>query len=84
MGGTGFEATRATSAAIRGRKVGLQFERGQDHSQEQPRAELLIDDAGILGDPAHPGVFRVDAFDERAGVDIGAKTVISVWWLVVS
>jgi hypothetical protein len=71
--GTSIDTPRATSATIRGRQVGFQFERGQDHSQKQPRPKFLIDDARVLANPSDAGIFRVQAFNQWAGVDVGAK-----------
>ena len=41
--------------------------------EKHPRSELGVDHAGVLADPAEPGVLRVDAFLHRAGVDVGAR-----------
>ena len=53
-------------------RSGEELERGEDHAEKQPRAELLIDDAGVLADPADAGVLGVDALDDRAGIDVAA------------
>ncbi len=50
----------------------------QDHSQKQPRSQLLINDAGILADPAYPGIFRIDALHQRAGIHVRASLMASV------
>ena len=42
-------------------------------AQEQPRTELGIDQAGVLADPAEPGVLRVHPLLHRAGVHVGAR-----------
>src|SRR5579859_2657224 len=68
--GTRLNAARAASAAVRRRQVRLKIERGQNHAQENPRAQLLVEDAGVLADPADAGVFGIDALDQRSGVYI--------------
>ena len=58
VGWTGVEATRASAAAVgRGRSAD-QVQRCEDHAQEKPRTQLLIQHEGVLADPAHPGVFQ--------------------------
>ena len=51
-------------------RVGLERSVHDDLAEEQPRAELGVDQAGVLADPAEPGVLRVDALLHRAGVDV--------------
>src|SRR5215469_8301938 len=61
-GWAGIYTTRAGTAAIRRRgifRIGFDFERDQQFSQEEPRAALLIDEAGILADPAEAGLARI-------------------------
>ena len=45
------------------------FERSQDLAQEHPRTDLLIDQAGVLADPAEAGLARVGALQQGRGVD---------------
>ena len=73
--GAGKAAVRLSFAKIK---------RSQNHAKKEPRSELLVDDAGILADPSDAGVFGVHAFDERAGVNVGAETVASCQLPVVS
>ncbi len=72
VGRAGFDAASAGPAAVGRGKIWREFERGDDHAEKKPRANLLIDDAGVLADPAHAGVLGIDALDDRAGVDVGA------------
>ena len=73
---TSLDATRAGAAAIRSGQVGGKFERSEDHAEEEPRTFFLIDDAGVLADPAHAGVLGKDAFDDGAGIDVTARDEI--------
>ena len=74
---TGGYATRARAAAIRSRQVSRKFRRNfqrrEDYSEKQPRAQLLVDDAGVLPDPSDARILGIHAFDKRAGVDIRTK-----------
>ena len=54
-------------------RVGLERQAGDHDAQEQPRAQLGIDEAGVLADPPEPGVLRVHAFLHRAGVHVGQR-----------
>src|SRR5450432_704532 len=54
ISGTGFDAARATAASIRCRQIGFKLQRSQDDTQEQPRSQLLINDAGVLSNPPDP------------------------------
>ena len=60
-----------------GRSIGLDFERRQDLAQKDPRADLLIDQAGVLADPAQAGLARVGALQQRRGVDADFVFVIA-------
>src|SRR5439155_25370118 len=79
--GASINATRATSAAIWSRQISLQFERSQDDAEEQPRSDLLIQDACVLADPPNARIFRIYAFHKRTCVYIvaGLKFVGRVW-----
>ena len=60
VGGAGVDA--AACRCRSGRRpgwaalVGGDLERGEDAAEEEPRAELLIEDAGVLAGPADAGV----------------------------
>src|ERR1700693_36271 len=69
----GIDATRATAAAIRRRQIRREIERGKNHAEEKPRAQLLIEDARVLADPSDAGILRHHALDDRAGVDVTAS-----------
>ena len=75
VGGAGVDAARAASAAI-GRDLkfcsGGHRKRGDDDAEQQPRTQLLIDDAGIFADPADACLGGHGPLDERAGVDVAA------------
>src|SRR5207248_10183964 len=64
------EAQRARAASIERRRVGVERQAAQDFTEEQPRSEIGIDDAGILADPADAGVLRVHALLHGARVDV--------------
>src|SRR5437660_328509 len=70
--GTGIDTARATSATVSRRHIGLEFQRGQHHTQEEPRTQLLIDDAGVLANPAYARIFGIDAFHDGTGIHITA------------
>ena len=72
-GRTRLETARAAAALLEPLRVGLERQRADDLAEKQPRAELGVDQAGVLADPAEPGVLRVDALLHRAGVDVGAR-----------
>ena len=73
VGGAGVDAARAGAAAVGSGQVRAQFQRSENHAEKQPRAQLLVDDAGILADPADAGIFRGHALDDGAGVDVAAR-----------
>ena len=61
------------SAAIGEVSAGRDGERGDDDAEQEPRAELLIDDAGVFADPADAGACGDGALDEGTGVDVAAR-----------
>src|SRR3954468_18942433 len=71
VGRAGVEAERARAALIERRRIDRERQAADDLGQENPRAELWMNDAGVLADPAEAGVLRVDPFLHRPGVDIG-------------
>src|SRR5277367_6179629 len=75
VGGAGVDAAGAGAAAV-GRDVeydAVSDWNGRDNdAEEEPGAELLVDDAGVLADPADAGAGRSGALDEWAGVDVAA------------
>ena len=58
-GRAGVDAARAGAAAVGRRRVRRDVERHQQFAQEEPRAQLLVDQAGIPADPAQAGKARV-------------------------
>src|SRR6267378_7663434 len=74
--GAGVDTARTASATVGGGQIGFQFQRTQDHSQEKPRAEFLINDASVLRDPSDARIFCVDAFDQWSRVDVGAERML--------
>ena len=95
VGGTGGYAAGAGSATIGGGQAGVEvifrqivlpeIERSQDYAEEEPRSELLVDDAGVLADPSYARVFGVDTLDKRAGVDVGTEVrAVGCQWPVES
>jgi len=85
VGWAGIDASCASTAAIGRGNIGLEFEGRQDNAQEQPRTQFLVEDAGVLADPADAGVFGVHALDERTSIHVatGLK-MVSVRWPAVS
>src|SRR5205823_6889271 len=55
FGGTGLYAAAARAAAIGRRRIGSDFDRDEQFAQEEPRAGLLVDQAGVPADPAQAG-----------------------------
>ena len=49
---TSLDAARAAPAAIRRRRARLKFKRRHDLAQKEPRSQGLVDQAGVLADPA--------------------------------
>src|SRR6267142_922065 len=70
---TSVEAARAGAAPIRGGQIGRQLKGCKNHAQEQPGPHLLVQDAGILADPAHARVLRVHPLDQGPRIDIAAR-----------
>ena len=76
VGGAGVDAAGAGAAAV-GRDgkdcaVG-DGDRRDDDAEQKPGAELLINDAGVLADPADAGAGCGGALDQGAGVDVTAS-----------
>jgi hypothetical protein len=76
LGWARVETERAGAAAVgRGRFVrlerGSKFERSDDDAEKKPGAQVLVDQASIFREPTEPGIFCCDAFDDRAGIDVG-------------
>jgi len=57
------------------RKIGFQFDRGQDHSEKKPRPSFWLM-SRYSWQSSHARVFCVDAFDERPVVDVGTERMI--------
>src|SRR5690348_5768476 len=68
-GGTSIDATRARAAMVRRWHASIEGERYQQLTQEKPRAHLLVNEAGVLGDPAKARVARIGALEQRRGID---------------
>src|SRR5260370_1230801 len=68
-GWAGVDAARARAAAVRWRRIRLDLHRNQQLAEEKPGAHLLIDEAGVLADPAQAGPARIEPPPPRAGVD---------------
>lgn len=79
--GTSFNTACTGTTAIRRGEVRRKLKGSKDHSKEKPRAHLLVQDAGILADPADSRIFGVDTLDERTGVDIAAGLDFGLCWL---
>src|SRR6185437_12713279 len=75
FGGTGIDAARAGTAAVCGRKRPCllgKVERRDDDSEQQPRAEPFVEDAGVFADPADAGTLRILALHDWPGVNVAA------------
>src|SRR4029077_13410510 len=79
--GTSINAARAASAAVRSWHISLQFQRSENDTQEQPRSDLLIQDACVLPDPANSRVFGIHTFHQRPGVHVAASLEIGRDWI---
>ena len=85
VGRAGVDAARAGAAAVCGWKcrcVGDELERGDDDSEQKPGAELLIEEAGVLADPANASALGVLALNDGAGVDVAAGLKIGTEMIV--
>src|SRR5271157_4382474 len=67
---TNIETARAGAAAVRRRQIGCQFQRSEHHAEEKPRAQLLVQDAGVLANPANSRALGEDALDHRTSVNV--------------
>src|SRR5580698_6546112 len=70
IGGAGINTARAGAAAVWSGKVRWKLERSDDDAKKEPRARLLIQNAGVFPDPSHAGVLGVYAFHYRTGVHV--------------
>ena len=71
-GGAGIDAP-AAAAAVRGsRRVDRQRQVGVQLAEEKIRTGALVEQHGVLADPAQPGVARQRLFQHRRGIDVGA------------
>ena len=68
--GTRVETSRAGAAAIGNWRVIFKIETCQNTAEEQPRTGLLINDAGILSEPANSGILGVNALEQRSRIHI--------------
>src|ERR1017187_1471604 len=62
------DAERTRAATVRWRLVRLQVERKQQLAQKEPGAHGLVNEAGVLGDPAQSGMPCVSALQQRRSV----------------
>ncbi len=76
-GGTRFEAQRAGAAAVGWRRVRFELQVRHQHAQEEKGAQLLVEQAGVFGLPAQPGVLPVHPFQHRprVHVELGLEAV---------
>ena len=65
---TGFDASRARSAAVRGRGIRLKLKRSYDFPQKKPRSQRLIDQTRIFANPSQPGRARITALQQRSRI----------------
>src|SRR5437899_8988241 len=72
-GWTGVETERAGAALVERGLVGLERQAAHDFGEQDPGAEVRVDDARVLADPAEAGILRVDALLHRPGVDIRSR-----------
>src|ERR1044071_6401042 len=70
LSGTGIKAARTAAAAIGSGAISSQFQRSENDSQENPRAQLRVNQAGILANPPNSSIFGVYPFHDGAGIDI--------------
>ena len=59
----------AGAAAGGGRGIGRDVERDEEFAEEEPGAARLVDEAGVLADPAEAGQAGVGALEQRRGID---------------
>ena len=74
--GAGLDAAAAGAAAVCGGKrqhCRGDLKRSDDAAKKEPRAELLIEGAGVFGGPADAGAAGEIALDERTGIDVAAR-----------
>ena len=72
-GRTRLDAERARAALIERGPIALERQAADDLGEKNPRADLGVDDARVLADPADARVLRVDALLHRTGVDVRAS-----------
>src|SRR5262249_44283247 len=70
---TRLETQRAGAAAIERRRVDVEPQAAENHSEKDPRAQLGMNDTGVLADPADAGVLGVHAFLHWTRVDVRAR-----------
>ena len=75
-GGAGVDAAGAGSATVGRRGIGVEREGRQQFAEEEPGTEGLVDQAGVLADPAESGLPSVGSLQQRGGVDAGAPLVV--------
>ena len=69
--GAGINTSGATAATVlRQCDRRRQLEPGKNHAQEKPRPKLLVDDAGVLADPADSCIHGVDPLYQGTRVHI--------------
>jgi len=53
-------------------RIGIEVEAEQDFGEEEVGARARVDEAGIFADPAEAGALGEVAFEQGAGVGVGA------------
>src|ERR1035438_303841 len=70
IGRAGVEAARARAAAVGRWQIGCQYQRRQHDAEKEPRPQVLIQNAGVLANPADPCVLGKDPLNDRARVHV--------------
>ncbi len=68
--GQAADAAGAGAATVFFRRVGREFEGGEDFGEKNPVAEPAADEVGVLADEAQAGALGEVAFEQRAGVHV--------------
>src|SRR4051794_5192276 len=71
--GAGVDTSRASAAAIDRGLIGWEIERRDHFTEEQPRTDVGIDDAGVFAKPADSRAGGELLFHHRSSVDTGAR-----------
>src|SRR4051794_9268921 len=74
--GAGVDAAAAGAAAIGGGIVVRKFEIGDDFPEENPGADVFVDDAGVFAEPTDPGAGGELFFHDRGGIDAATRLCV--------